>query len=52
MPAWRCSRAGDFSQLLHQALALELPSLIVVPTDYSIDVARGLIGLGTDTVAT
>jgi len=52
MPAWRCANADEFSQRLTQALALEVPSLIVVPIDYSIDVARGLIGLGTETVAT
>jgi acetolactate synthase-1/2/3 large subunit len=52
MPAWRCANAGEFSQRLGQALALDVPSLIVVPIDYSIDVARGLIGLGTETVAT
>jgi acetolactate synthase-1/2/3 large subunit len=52
MPAWRCANAGEFSQRLEQALALDVPSLIVVPIDYSIDVARGLIGLGTETVAT
>jgi acetolactate synthase I/II/III large subunit len=52
MPAWRCSNAGEFSRRLAQALALDLPSLIVVPIDYSVDVARGLIGLGTETVAT
>jgi acetolactate synthase-1/2/3 large subunit len=52
MPAWRCSDAAEFSQRLGQALALDVPSLIVVPIDYSIDVAKGLIGLGTETVAT
>jgi acetolactate synthase I/II/III large subunit len=52
MPAWRCTHADEFAQRLTQALALDVPSLIVVPIDYSIDVARGLIGLGTETVAT
>jgi hypothetical protein len=34
------------------AAALDLPSLIVVPIDYSIDVAKGLVELGAETVAT
>ena len=34
------------------AVKPDVPSLIVVPIDYSIDVAKGLIGLGTETVAT
>jgi acetolactate synthase-1/2/3 large subunit len=51
MPAWRCSSAEDFAPRLREALALPLPSLIVVPIDYSIDVA--LSGtLGAETVAT
>jgi acetolactate synthase I/II/III large subunit len=50
-PAWRVSSAGEFSQRLVQALALDVPSVIVVPIDYSIDVA--LSGeLGAETVAT
>ena len=52
LPAWRCSSADDFSRLLRGALALDVPSLIVVPIDYSIDVTRGVIGLGAETVAT
>ncbi|MDQ6822838.1 MAG: acetolactate synthase large subunit [Actinomycetota bacterium] len=51
MPAWRCSTAGEFSQRLTDALALDLPSLIVVPIDYSIDVAISE-ELGAETVAT
>jgi acetolactate synthase-1/2/3 large subunit len=51
MPAWRCSNAEEFSQRLRQALALDLPSLIVVPIDYSIDVAISE-QLGAETVAT
>jgi acetolactate synthase-1/2/3 large subunit len=51
LPAWRCSSAEDFSQRLTQALALDVPSLIVVPIDYSIDVAISE-ELGTETVAT
>jgi acetolactate synthase-1/2/3 large subunit len=52
MPAWRCSSADDFARLLGGALALDVPSLIVVPIDYSIDIAKGVIGLGAETVAT
>jgi acetolactate synthase-1/2/3 large subunit len=51
MPAWRCSSADEFSQRLNHALTLDLPSLIVVPIDYSIDVAISH-ELGAETVAT
>jgi len=50
MPAWRCSSAGEFSGLLRHALALDVPSVIVVPIDYSLDVAI-TEELGTATVA-
>ena len=49
--AWRCSEADDFSRRLTQALALDGPSVIVVPIDYSIDVAISR-ELGAETVAT
>jgi acetolactate synthase-1/2/3 large subunit len=39
LAAWRCRSAGDFRQHLQQALALDGPSLIVLPVDYSVDVA-------------
>jgi acetolactate synthase-1/2/3 large subunit len=39
MPAWRCEDVGDFGRRLRHALGLDVPSLIVVPIDYSIDVA-------------
>jgi acetolactate synthase-1/2/3 large subunit len=52
MPAWRCASAEDVGRHLRQALALDVPSLIVVPIDYSIDVARGVAELGAETVAT
>lgn len=51
MPAWRCTSADDFGERLRNALALDLPSLIVLPIDYSIDVAIAA-ELGTETVAT
>jgi acetolactate synthase-1/2/3 large subunit len=49
--AWRCNDADDFSVKLRHALSLEVPSLIVVPIDYSIDVAISR-ELGAETVAT
>ena len=51
LPAWRCSSADDFPRLLADALAKDMPSLIVVPIDYSIDVAISET-LGAETVAT
>ncbi len=51
MPAWRCSNADEFSERLRHALSLDLPTLIVVPIDYSIDVAISE-QLGAETVAT
>jgi acetolactate synthase-1/2/3 large subunit len=52
MPAWRCNSAEEVGPRLREALALDLPSLIVVPIDYSIDVAKGVADLGAETVAT
>jgi acetolactate synthase I/II/III large subunit len=51
MPAWRCERVEDFGERLRHALTLDVPSLIVLPIDYSIDVAISE-ELGTETVAT
>jgi acetolactate synthase I/II/III large subunit len=51
MPAWRCGSADEFGERLRQALGLDMPSLIVLPIDYSIDVAISE-ELGTETVAT
>jgi acetolactate synthase-1/2/3 large subunit len=51
MPAWRCGSADDFGARLRHALTLDLPSLIVLPIDYSIDVAISS-ELGAETVAT
>jgi len=51
MPAWRCESIEDFQRHLTHALGLEVPSLIVLPIDYSLDVAMSE-ELGTDTVAT
>jgi acetolactate synthase I/II/III large subunit len=51
IPAWRCGSADEFGERLAHALALDVPSLIVLPIDYSIDVAISE-ELGTETVAT
>jgi acetolactate synthase-1/2/3 large subunit len=51
LPAWRCAEADDFAPRLKQALSLDVPSVIVVPIDYSIDVAISE-QLGAETVAT
>jgi acetolactate synthase-1/2/3 large subunit len=50
MPAWRCAAADDFGRHLRHALTLDVPSLIVLPIDYSIDVALSE-ELGAETVA-
>jgi acetolactate synthase-1/2/3 large subunit len=49
MPAWRCQSVEDFGRHLDHALTLDLPSLIVLPIDYSIDVAISE-ELGAETV--
>ncbi len=51
LPAWRCESADDFREHLRRALTLDLPSVIVLPIDYSSDVAISE-ELGTETVAT
>jgi acetolactate synthase-1/2/3 large subunit len=51
MPAWRCESVEDFPARLREGLDSDLPSLIVLPIDYSIDVAFTQ-ELGTETVAT
>jgi acetolactate synthase-1/2/3 large subunit len=51
MPAWRCGSADEFGEALRGALGLDVPSLIVLPIDYSIDVAIS-DELGVETVAT
>ncbi len=50
MPAWRCEAVGDFDRHLRHALTLDVPSLVVVPIDYSLDVAL-TPELGADTLA-
>ena len=51
LPAWRCESVDDFSRYLGQALALDEPSLIVLPIDYSLGVAISE-ELGQETVPT
>jgi acetolactate synthase-1/2/3 large subunit len=51
VPAWRCESADDFGERLGEALELDTPSVIVLPIDYSIDVAISE-ELGAETVAT
>ena len=51
VPAWRCESADEFAERLEGALDLDTPSVIVLPIDYSIDVAISE-ELGTETVAT
>ena len=51
IPAWRCGSADEFGERLGHALTLDVPSLIVLPIDYSLDVAISE-ELGTETVAT
>jgi acetolactate synthase-1/2/3 large subunit len=49
MPAWRCRAADDLGKHLRHALTLDLPTLIVLPIDYSLDVAISE-ELGAETV--
>ena len=51
MPAWRIEAVDEFGPTLRRALSLDVPSLIVLPIDYSIDVAISE-ELGVETVAT
>jgi acetolactate synthase-1/2/3 large subunit len=51
MPAFRCEAVEDFGVHLRRALGLGEPSLIVLPIDYTIDVAISE-ELGTSTVTT
>ena len=50
MPAWRIEAVDEFGPTLRRALDLDVPSLIVLPIDYSLDVAISQ-ELGTETVA-
>lgn len=50
LPAWRAESVDDFGARFRHALSLDVPSVIVLPIDYSPDVA--LTELGAETVAT
>jgi acetolactate synthase-1/2/3 large subunit len=53
MPAWRVGAPDELGPLLRKALAIgDVPSLIVVPIDYSADIAALAAGLGQETVPT
>lgn len=51
MPAWRAESCDDFGARLRYAMTLDVPSLIVLPIDYSLDV-RISEELGEGLVAT
>ena len=51
LPSWRVEAPGEFAPKLKHALSLQLPSVLVVPVDYSMDVAI-MEGLGHETVET
>lgn len=51
MPAWRATSIDDFSERLRHATTLDVPSLLVLPIDYSLDV-RISEELGEGLVAT
>ena len=51
IPGWRCESADDFAARLTHALTLDVPSVVVLPIDYSVDVAISE-ELGTETVVT
>jgi acetolactate synthase I/II/III large subunit len=38
IPAWRCTSTEDYAERLRRAVDLDVPSLIVVPIDYSLDI--------------
>jgi acetolactate synthase I/II/III large subunit len=47
MPAWRCESIDDYRARLREALTLDVPSLIALPIDYSVDI--GIAELGAET---
>jgi acetolactate synthase-1/2/3 large subunit len=50
LPGFRCEGVEDFATHLNAALELDVPSIVVVPIDYSIDIALQK-KLGKETVA-
>ncbi len=51
LPAWRCESTEEFGPRLRHALTLDLPSVIVLPISYAVDVAM-FEEFGSETVAT
>ncbi len=51
LPAWRCETIDDFVDRLDEALGLDVPSVVVVPIDYTLDLAI-FEELGEEIVAT
>lgn len=51
LPAWRCQEPGDLGAHLRRGLDSDVPSVVVLPIDYSLDVTMSE-QLGTETVAT
>jgi acetolactate synthase-1/2/3 large subunit len=51
LPGWRADSIEDFAERFRHALTLDVPSVLVLPIDYSPDVAL-TEQLGTETVAT
>ena len=49
LPAWRCESVADYRERLREALALDVPSLIAIPIDYSVDIAIAELGVETTT---
>jgi len=49
LPAWRCESVADYREHLREALELEVPSLIALPVDYSVDIAIAELGVETTT---
>jgi acetolactate synthase-1/2/3 large subunit len=47
LPAWRCNSIADYRDRLRAALDLDVPSLIALPVDYSVDIAIAELGAET-----
>src|SRR5436190_17171134 len=47
LPAWRCNSIVEYRDRLRAALDLDVPSLIALPVDYSVDIAIAELGAET-----
>jgi acetolactate synthase-1/2/3 large subunit len=47
LPAWRSDSITGFGERLREALTLDVPSLIALPVDYSVDIAIAELGAET-----